>query len=116
MTAPRKLAFHLLNSAGMKKTSSRSHNVLRWIFRRGNHFMTCQLTRLSNRSRYVLALVPHWDASQGDSESFDSGLAALQRHASIASSLRESGWKVVAYSGPSPFTPDFERAVPLRAA
>jgi hypothetical protein len=81
----------------MKMTSSRSENVLRWIFRRGNHFMTCQLTRLSNGHRYVLALVPHWDRSHGDTESFDSGLAALQRHATIASSLRETGWKVVSY-------------------
>lgn len=92
----------------MKKTSSRSQNVLRWVFRRGNHFMTCQLTRLSAQRKYVLALVPHWDRRHGDSESFDSGLAALQRHAIIASSLRETGWKVVAYSGPSPFSPRFE--------
>jgi hypothetical protein len=109
------VAFHLLNPTGMKKTSSR-HNVLRWIFRRGNHFMTCQLTRLATQRRYVLALIPHWDRSKGDSEAFDSGLAALQRHAHIASSLRECGWKVVAYSGPSPLTPDFESAMAGRAA
>ena|SRR5687767_9465616 len=100
----------------MKKTTSPAQNVLRWIFRRGNHFMTCQLSRLSNRHRYVLALVPHWDKSSGDSESFDSGLAALQRHASIASSLRESGWKVVSYTGPSPFTPGFGSPLAGRAA
>jgi hypothetical protein len=100
----------------MKKTPSRSHNVLRWIFRRGNHFMTCQLTSLASQRRYVLALIPHWDRSQGDSEAFDTGLAALQRHASIASSLRECGWRVVAYSGPSPLTPDFGSAFPRRAA
>ena len=82
----------------MKKTSSPPQNVLRWIFRRGNHVMTCQLSRSSNRHRYVLALVPHWDGSHGDNETFDSGLEALQRHASIASSLRESGWKVVSYA------------------
>jgi hypothetical protein len=79
--------------------------MLRWIFRRGNHFLTCQLTRIRNH-RYVLALVPHWDQSTLESESFDSGLSALHRHASIANALRESGWKVVAYSGPRPFTPD----------
>jgi len=100
----------------MKKTSTRSQNVLRWVFRRGNHFMTCQLTRLSNQRRYVLALVPHWDRAQGDSEAFESGLDALQRHASIASSLRETGWKVVSYSGPSPFTPGFGSALSGHAA
>jgi hypothetical protein len=100
----------------MKKTTSPTQNVLRWIFRRDNHFMTCQLSRLSNRHRYVLALVPHWDKSMGDSESFESGLAALQRHASIASSLRESGWKVVSYTGPSPFTPSFGSPLAGRAA
>ena len=98
------------------KNTSRSHDVLRWIFRRGNQLVTCQLTRLSNRQRYVLAIVPHGNRSLGDSETFDSGLAALQRHASIASSLRECGWKVVAYSAPSPFAPDFGSAIAGHAA
>jgi hypothetical protein len=97
-------------------THASSRRVLRWIFRRGNHFMTCQLTRLMGSSRYVLSLVPHWDRSQGDNETFDSGVGALHRHAVIAKTLRDAGWKVVAYTGPSPFTPDYESVLAQRAA
>ena len=89
----------------MKTSRTGSRRVLRWIFRRGNQFVTCQLTRIRNH-RYVIALVPHWDRSNMGSETFESGLSALHRHAGIANSLRESGWKVVAYSGPRHFIPD----------
>lgn len=84
-----------------------SRRVLRWIFRRGNHLLTCQLTKVASSGRYILSLVPHWDREHGDSETFESGLGALHRHAVIANTLRDSGWKVVAYTGPSPFTPDY---------
>ena len=97
-------------------TPASSRRVLRWIFRRGNHLMTCQLTRVLGSSRYILSLVPHWDRSQGDSETFDSGLGALHRHAVIAKTLRDAGWKVIAYTGPSPFTPDYESVLAQRAA
>ena len=93
-----------------------SRRVLRWIFQRGNHLITCQLTKAMSSGRYVLSLVPHWDRAQGDSETFDSGLGALHRHAVIAKSLRDSGWKVVAYTGPSPFTPDYEALLVRHAA
>jgi len=97
-------------------THASSRRVLRWIFRRGNHLITCQLTKAMSSGRYILSLVPHWDRAQGDSETFDSGLGALHRHAVIARSLRDSGWKVVAYTGPSPFTPDYESVLVNRAA
>ena len=98
-----------------KMTRPSSRRVLRWIFRRGNHLLTCQLTKVFG-SRYILSLVPHWDRAHGDSESFDSGLSALHRHAVIAKSLRDAGWKVVAYTGPSPFTPDYQALLAQRAA
>jgi hypothetical protein len=100
----------------MTTPAASSRRVLRWIFRRGNHLLTCQLTRVLGSRRYVLSLVPHWDRSHGDSETFESGLGALHRHAVIAKTLRDSGWKVIAYTGPSPFTPDYEALLAKRAA
>ena len=99
----------------MRNTVPHSRHVLRWIFRRGNHFIACELTRV-NATKYLLALVPLPDRTQGASETFHSGLAAFHRHASVASSLRESGWKVVAYTGPAPFTPDYAPAMERPAA
>jgi hypothetical protein len=96
-------------------TRPSSRRVLRWIFRRGNHLLTCQLTKIFG-NRYVLSLVPHWDREHGDTETFESGLSALHRHAIIAKSLRDAGWKVVAYTGPSPFTPDYQALLARRAA
>ena len=88
-----------------KTTPTNSKHVLRWTFRRGNHFIACELVRLNNK-QYSLALVPMFDRAQGACETFRSGLEAFHRHATVASTLRESGWKVVAYTGPSPFMPD----------
>ena len=98
-----------------KTTPTTSRNVLRWTFRRGSNFIACELVRLNNR-QYSLALVPLFDRGQGASETFESGLAAFHRHATIASTLRESGWKVVAYSGPAPFTPDYAPSMERPAA
>jgi hypothetical protein len=72
--------------------------------------------RTLGRRGYILALVPHWDRTNGDMEIFVSGLRAFQRHADIAMSLRASGWTVVAYTGRSPFRPDHEAACDRRAA
>ena len=99
----------------MKTTSTTSRNVLRWIFRKDKHFIACELVRLNNQ-QYSLALVPMFDRGQGASETFQSGLEAFHRHATIASSLRESGWKVVSYTGPAPFTPDYAPSMERPAA
>jgi hypothetical protein len=98
-----------------KTIPTASRNVLRWIFRRDNNFIACELIRMNNR-QYSLALVPINDRSQGASEIFHSGLEAFHRHATVASTLRESGWKVVAYTGPSPFTPDYAPSMERPAA
>src|SRR5437867_630887 len=100
----------------MRTTHTNSRRVLRWVFRRGAHLLTCQLTKEITGHRYVLSLVPHWDRTAGDMEAFDSGVSALHRHAVVAMSLRESGWRVISYTGPSPFTPDYESAIEAQAS
>lgn len=83
----------------MRRTSRSQYNrLLRWIFRRGNHLLVCELARYAGGRRYTLSLVPLWDREHSDRESFDTGMKAFHRHAEIAAQLREFGWKVVAYT------------------
>ncbi len=82
----------------MKKSRSTSTPapLLRWIFRRGDRALTCQLERETGHS-YAVSLVAHWDVTCAAIETFDAGVAAFQRHAAIASDLRRGGWTLVAY-------------------
>ena len=101
----------------MKRTEPRrAQRVIRWVFRRENQMLTCQLTAVLGGAAYALLLLPHWDRSQAWMETFDSSVPALQRHAEIAATLRESGWTVAAYTDASPSSPDKPRVADRRAA
>jgi len=82
----------------MKKSRSTSTPapLLRWIFRRGDRALTCQLERETGHS-YAVSLVAHWDVTCAAIETFDTGVVAFQRHAAGASDLRRGGWTLVAY-------------------
>ena len=56
--------------------------------------LTCQLDH--THRDYKLSL--HSGAHHGV-ETYDTGLDAFHRHATITSELRELGWKLVAYTG-----------------
>jgi hypothetical protein len=70
--------------------------VMRWILRRGNDFVTCQIDALLNSRAYEVSVVPHWNVRAMATESVASPRLALQRHAEIAKQLREAGWVVAA--------------------
>jgi hypothetical protein len=76
----------------------RSVHLLRWVFQRGNRLLTCQLDREGHGAAYTLSLVPHWDVRQAVSETFDAGIGAFSRHASIADRLRRQGWALASYT------------------
>jgi hypothetical protein len=78
--------------------SRRAHRLLRWVFRKGNQLLTCQLDRDGRHAAYMLSLVPHWDVRQSFIERHQDGVAAFQRHAAIARQLRERGWILDAYT------------------
>src|SRR5713226_8099282 len=78
------------------RSTSMPTPLLRWIFRRGDRALTCQLERETGHS-YAVSLVAHWDVTCAAIETFDAGVAAFQRHAAIASDLRRGGWTLVAY-------------------
>lgn len=85
----------------MKRRSR--HNavrLLRWVFRRGNRFLTCQLERIADTSAYRVAIVPHWDCARALVRSYDAGVTAFRDHAELAAELREAGWTLTAYSRP----------------
>jgi hypothetical protein len=65
----------------MKKSRSTSTPapLLRWIFRRGDRALTCQLERETGHS-YAVSLVAHWDVMCAAIETFDAVVAAFRRH------------------------------------
>ena len=80
----------------------RSLRLLRWIFRKGNLCLTCQLDREGRQGRpgaYILSLVPHWNVGQALIERHLGGMGAFQRHAAIAHELRHQGWSLDTYTG-----------------
>src|SRR5712691_10509065 len=81
----------------MKKSRSTSTPapLLRWIFRRGDRALTCQLEREPGHA-YAVSLVAYWDVTCAAIETFDAGVAAFQRHAALALDLRRGGWTLVA--------------------
>jgi hypothetical protein len=76
----------------------RSIRLLRWVFQRGAHLLTCQLDREGRPAAYSLSLVPHWDLEQAVSETFETGVTAFRRHAAVAAHLRREGWTLASYT------------------
>ena len=84
----------------MKRNARKSRTIrlLRWVFQRENRLLTCQLDREGHQASYTLSLVPHWDVREAVTETFEAGVSAFRRHASIAEQLRSQGWTLAAYS------------------
>ena len=95
-----RLAPELYCSVPMKRNGCkhRSIRLLRWVFQRDNRLLTCQLDREDHHAAYVLSLVPHWGVRQAMSETYDAGVHAFRRHATVADQLRSQGWTLAAYS------------------
>ena len=91
---------HLVMLSGMKRNARkrRAIRLLRWVFQRDNHLLTCQLDREGQQPSYTLSLVPHWDLGQAATERFGAGVGAFRRHAAIVQQLRSEGWTLAAYS------------------
>jgi hypothetical protein len=83
----------------IKRPRPTSHRIIRWIFQQGNELLACGIDRGSDRWSYTLSVVPNGDVDAAIVETFESEVAALQRHAGIATRLRELGWTLVAYTG-----------------
>ena len=88
-------------SAAPKHRSSEELPIpmLRWVFLRRANAVTCEVDFTADH-RYQVSVVPHWDVSATAIERFDSAPHALERHAELALSLRQAGWKVVDHGVP----------------
>jgi hypothetical protein len=78
-------------------TQRKSRRLLRWIFQRGNHLLTCCVDQRPGDRTFTLSLVPNSNVG-GIAETFSSAWSAFRRHAMIASELRRSGWTLAAYT------------------
>ena len=65
--------------------------ILRWLFHRGRHTLTCAV-EATGRSSYEVCVLPHWNLSASTVEHFQDPASAFRRHAEIALLLRQSGW------------------------
>jgi hypothetical protein len=79
-------------------TQRKSRRLLRWIFQRGNHLLTCCVEQRPGDRTFTLSLMPNSNVGVGIAETFSSAWSAFRRHAIIASELRRSGWTLAAYT------------------
>ena len=77
--------------------SNEPQMVLRWLFRQKDRLLTCGISRAAGAA-FEVVTVPHWDVRRASVERFSCAMKALERHAEIASSLRDSGWSATAYT------------------
>ena len=65
--------------------------MLHWLFCRETRALSCDVS-MDGESKYVVHVIPLWDAELSIIETFRSPTDAFERHAEIVSFLRESGW------------------------
>jgi hypothetical protein len=90
-------AHHEHDAHKPQQTSTTGADSYRYGSSIGGHALTCAVEATADRSAYDVCIFPHWNLSLGTVERFVGPGGALQRHAEIASRLRESGW-VAQYS------------------
>lgn len=68
--------------------------MLRWVFRRQDRFVTCELDA-TPRGQYEVCVIPHWNVQASVVEDRPDVMTAVERHAQLARRFREAGWTVV---------------------
>ena len=68
--------------------------ILRWIFRRGDESVVCELGLTSYSSAYELRVLPCSNPAGATAEQFDDALTAFRRHGTIERSLITQGWSL----------------------
>ena len=84
-----------MSTHGTASRSPRAESaaMLGWDFLRGRKAVTCE-ERATGRSLYDVCVVPLGDVSSSVVERFAHPVAALRRHAQIASDFQEAGFSV----------------------
>jgi len=68
--------------------------VLRWIFRRDEDAVICELALTGEDREYELRVPSDWNPTGMSVERFDDALTAFQRHAMIERILLDAGWQL----------------------
>src|SRR5258706_1086855 len=71
--------------------------VLRWIFRRDEDAVICELALTGEDREYELRVPADWNPTGVSVERFDDALTAFQRHAMIERTLLDAGWQLDAF-------------------
>ncbi len=74
--------------------------MLRWILGQGVARIACEINQNPDRT-FNLRVVPSWSGRARIVGRFAGVVAAMERHAEIAGTLRESGWQVVERTSPA---------------
>ena len=82
----------MLTSAPLPTSST----LLNWEFVRGNDRLVCQMAREADH--FKVAVMPLGNVGKAAAALFQNTTTALQCHASMASGLRDAGWKLVGYT------------------
>ncbi len=75
----------------------RSGRIMRWIFRRHDDTIACELGLNRDESAYELRIDPPWNATGVTSETFHDAIAAFERHGVIERHLIEEGWSLESF-------------------
>jgi hypothetical protein len=71
--------------------------LLRWEFARGRDRLVCQMAREAD-CHFSVAVMPFGNFGKAAAALFQNATTALRYHATMASGLRDAGWKLVGYT------------------
>jgi hypothetical protein len=75
-------------------TPCSSIRTLRWVFRRNDDVVVCELGLTGDDRAYALRIDPPWDATGRTTEVFDDVTSAFQRHEMVERNLVQQGWSL----------------------
>jgi len=78
-------------------SSSAPSTLLRWEFVKGRDRLVCQMAREAD-CHFSVAVMPLGKLGKAAGSLFQNATTALRYHATLASGLRDAGWKVVGYT------------------
>jgi hypothetical protein len=70
---------------------------MRWIFRREDETIVCELGLSRDESAYELRVAPPWNVLGTTTELFDDAMSAFQRHGAIERTLVGEGWSLESF-------------------
>jgi hypothetical protein len=78
-------------------TTTSTPEMVRWQFRLKNRLLTIGVAK-TGASGYSVVTIPHFNVKRGTVEIYRDLVSALQRHASLATQLRNDGWSINSYT------------------